>query len=233
MRQFAIGDGIFHENAPELQSALQHAYGQRLRPHCMCREPAVPMYIARADDQYLIKRMPLSGRDHHPACRSYEPPYELSGLGSLIGNAIKIDEATGTALLKLDFSLTKQGNREAPASPATTSEAVRSEPKKLSLRAVLHYLWDVGELTEWTPLWAGKRGWGRVRGSLMNAATQMTVRGGPLSDILFVPEPFHQDDREGIAARRATALANAQASGPGPRKLDDSGGGSEGVLGRA
>jgi len=219
MRQLAIGDRTFEEDTAELQSVLQDAYERKLRPHCRCREPSVPMYIARLDGQYLIKRMPLSGRDHDPACPSYEPPYELSGLGPLIGNAIQIDEASGSAVLKLDFSLSKRGAGTAPASPGETSGTVRNETKKLSLRGMLHYLWDVGELTEWTSLWAEKRGWGRVRSSLMNAARQMTVRGGPLSDILFVPEVFRQDDKDGISARRATALAGAQAAGSGPRKL--------------
>ncbi|WP_349436795.1 DUF1173 domain-containing protein [Pararhizobium sp. A13] len=219
MRQLALGDRTFEEDTAELQSVLLEAYKRKLRLHCRCREPSVPMYIARVDGQFLIKRMPLSGRDHDPGCPSYEPPYELSGLGPLIGNAIRIDEASGSAVLKLDFSLSKRGARTAPASPGEALETVRNETKKLSLRGMLHYLWDVGELTEWTSLWAGKRGWGRVRSSLMNAARQMTVRGRPLSDILFVPEVFRQDDKDGIAARRAAALAGAQASGSGPRKL--------------
>lgn len=177
------------------------------------------MYIARVDDLYVVKRMPLSGRDHDPACPSYEPPYELSGLGSLIGNAIQID-ASGKAALQLDFPLTKKGARSAPAPSMEASEpALRNETKKLSLRAVLHYLWEAGELTKWRSSWTGKRGWGRVRASLINAASEMTARGGPLCDILFVPEVFHQEDREGIASRRAAALTAAHASGPGPRKL--------------
>ncbi len=219
MRRFTIGDRTFDEDMSGLQSALQDAVERRLRPHCRCREPSVPMYIARLDGQYLIKRMPLSGRDHDPACPSYEPPYELSGLGPLIGNAIQIDDASGSTVLKLDFSLSKRGVRTAPAFQGEASDTVRNETKKLSLRGMLHYMWDVGELTEWTSLWAGKRGWGRVRSSLMHAARQMTVRGGPLSDILFVPEVFRQEDRDGIAARRTATLAGAQASGSGPRKL--------------
>ncbi|QKK20255.1 DUF1173 domain-containing protein [Rhizobium indicum] len=219
MRQFLIGEQAFDEDAPELPARLERAYAQKLRPLCQCKEPPLPMYIARVDDLYVIKRMPLSGRDHAPTCPSYEPPYELSGLGSLIGNAIQID-ASGKAALKLDFPLTKKGARGAHASSAELSEpALRNESKKLSLRAVLHYLWEAGELTEWRSSWTGKRGWGRVQSSLMNAASQMTARGGPLSDILFVPEVFHQEDREGIAARRAAALAPAHASGPGQRKL--------------
>ncbi|QRG06860.1 DUF1173 domain-containing protein [Xanthobacter dioxanivorans] len=219
MRRFRIGEWAFDEGAPELQSALEQAYERKQRPLCLCRETPTAMYIARSDGQFLVKRMPLTGRDHDPSCPSYEPPYELSGLGPLIGNAIQIDEATGTAVLKLDFSLTKRGSRSAPASPSETSDTVRNEARKLSLRAVLHYLWDAAELTEWTSLWAGKRGWGKVRASVMNAAREMSVRGGPLSDILFVPEVFHADDKAAIAARRSRALSGAQAPGNGPQKL--------------
>ncbi len=84
---------------------------------------------------------------------------------------------------------------------------------------MLHYLWEAGEITEWRSVWAGKRGWSRVRNSLLNAASQMTARGGPLSEMLFVPEVFHPEDKDGIAARRAVALKGIQATGPGPRKL--------------
>ncbi|MBX5180272.1 DUF1173 domain-containing protein [Rhizobium lentis] len=219
MRQFVIGNQALKESSPEFQSELARAYEQKLRPLCRCREPPVPMYIARMDGQFLVKRMPLSGRQHDPVCPSYDPPYELSGLGPLIGSAIQIDAATGAAMLKLDFSLSKRANRSNSSASSEPTETVRSQPKKLSLRAMLHYLWDTAELTEWTSLWAGRRGWARVRSSLMNAARQMIVRGGPLSDILFIPEVYHQDDKEGISARRAATLAGAKANGPGPRKL--------------
>jgi hypothetical protein len=219
VRTFTIGDKVLSENSPEFRALLPHAYEERLRPMCMCKQPAVAMYIARLDDQYVVKRMPLSGREHDPACPSYEPPYELSGLGSLIGSAIQID-ASGKADLKLDFSLTKRGPRAAASTPTEQSEpGIRSEARKLSLKAVLHYLWEAGELTEWRSVWAGRRGWGRVRTSLINAASQMTARGGPLSDMLYVPEVYQTEDKDGIAARRATALKGVQATGSGPRKL--------------
>lgn len=219
MRKFAIGDHVIEETEPEWQVFLAQAYEQRLRPMCMCKNPSVPMYIARVEDQYLIKRMPLSGRDHDPACPSFEPPYELSGLGPLIGNAIQVD-ASGKTDLKLDFSLTKRGPRAAPGAPAESSEAgIRSEARKLSLRAMLHYLWEAGELTEWRSTWKGRRGWGRVRSSLINAASQMSARGAPLIDVLYVPEVFQPEDKDGIAARRAAALKGVQATKSGPRKL--------------
>lgn len=219
MRTFMIGDQAFSENSPEFRALLPRAYEERLRPMCMCRQPAVAMYIARLDDQHVVKRMPLSGREHDPACPSYEPPYELSGLGPLIGSAIQID-ASGKADLKLDFSLAKRGPRAAAGTPTEQSEpGIRSEPRKLSLKAMLHYLWEAGELTEWRSVWAGRRGWRRVRTSLINAASQMTARGGPLSDMLYVPEVYQTDDKDGIAARRASTLKGVQATGSGPRKL--------------
>ena len=33
----------------------------KLRPLCLCRSPGVPMYVARIGDQFVVKRMPLSG----------------------------------------------------------------------------------------------------------------------------------------------------------------------------
>lgn len=219
MRRFLIGGSSFEEDSSELQALLPRAYELKLRPHCQCKEPPVPMYIARFDGQHLVKRMPLSGRDHDPTCPSFEPPYELSGLGPLIGSAIQL-EVNGKTALKLDFPMTKRGPHAAASSPAESSEpAIRNETKKLSLRALLHYLWEMGELTEWRSSWAGKRGWGRVRTRLMDAASQMTARGRQLSEVLFVPEVFHQDRKEGIAARRADVLEGARTSGTGARKL--------------
>lgn len=178
------------------------------------------MYVARIGEQLVVKRMPLSGGAHDPQCESYEPPYELTGLGPLIGSAIQVDAATGSAALKLDFSMTKRASRAVPVTgTAQRPETVRNEPRKLSLRALLHYLWHEGGLTEWTSLWSGKRHWWHVRSHLVEAARTMTVRGEPLVDRLFVPEPFRADDRQAIEQRRAAALAELHRSVPGARRL--------------
>ncbi len=219
MRRYRI-DGIeFAEDSPELGNALADAFARKLRPLCLCRPNGVAMYIARFDGQHLVKRMPFSGPGHDPSCGAYQPPYELSGLGPLIGDAIRIDEEKGVAVLRLDFPLAKTGSRPAPTAEASTSDTVKNVSKRLSLRALLHYLWQEGELTEWTAAWAGKRGWGRVRASLVDAARRMTVSSGSLSEMLFVPEVFHPEEKSAIAARRATTLAALANSGTGKRKL--------------
>jgi hypothetical protein len=177
------------------------------------------MYIARIGEQSVIKRMPLTGGDHDARCPSHEPPYELSGLGPLIGSAIQIDTANGTAALKLDFSLTKRGSLVAAAETQTSEDSVKNEVKRLSLRAVLHYLWHHSGLTEWTAHWAGKRHWFQVHAHLVDAARKMTVKGGNLAERLFVPETFRLGDKPAIEQRRAEALSALQPPNSGSRNL--------------
>jgi hypothetical protein len=47
----------------------------------------------------------------------------------------------------------------------------------------------------------------------------MMVKGGPLSEILFVPEPFRAADKAAIEQRRTAALVPALPPKSGPRKL--------------
>ncbi|MBB6414082.1 DUF1173 domain-containing protein [Mesorhizobium sangaii] len=219
MRRFRIADQVIEESASDLQVVLADAYQRKSRPLCLCKEPGVAMYIAQVGDQYIVKRMPLSGDGHDPSCSAYEAPDELSGLGMLMGSAIQVDSESGMAALKLDFSLSKVGARSASPVDAGGSDSVVGDTKKLSLRSLLHYLWHEAELTVWTSRWAGKRHWWNIRRHLVEAAGQMTVRGGPLSKILFVPEPFRSADKTVIEQRRAEALASALPPKSGPRKL--------------
>ncbi|MBP1848275.1 hypothetical protein J2046_006566 [Rhizobium petrolearium] len=217
-RCFLIGGVSCDEGAEDLQERLAQAYRDKLRPLCLCREPGLAMYVAKIGDQFVLKRMPLSGAEHDPSCPSYEPPYDLSGLGALIGSAIKLDRG-GTAALKLDFALSKRGPRGKPASEGTVPDSVENDSKRLSLRALLHLLWHESGLTEWTAHWAGKRHWWQVYHHLVEAARTMSVRGEALSKRLFVPEPFRTEDKPAIEQRRAQALNGLSVSDGGPRKL--------------
>jgi hypothetical protein len=219
VRRFRIGGSLYGEDAPELQEAVAAAYERRERPLCMCRGDGLPMYIARMGSLYAIKRMPLSGGEHDPSCASYESPYELSGLGALMGSAIQLDPQSGMAALKLEFSLSKTGSRAAPVPNGEVASSVSGDARKLSLRALLHYLWHEAELTEWTSRWKGKRHWWNVQWHLREAARQMIVKGRPLAETLYVPEAFRAEQKEAIERRRAEALTPLASSGPGPRKL--------------
>lgn len=217
MRRFRLGDRVIEETAHDLQDVLANAYRHRIRPLCMCKEPGLAMYIAQVGDQFIVKRMPLSGSEHDAVCPTYDAPDELSGLGVLLGSAIQVDPESGLSALKVGFSLTKVGARATSVAGAMSADS--GDTKKLSLRSLLHYLWHQAELTAWTSRWAGKRHWWNIRWHLLEAAQQMTLKGGMLSDVLFVPEPFRAADKAAIEQRRAVALAPALPPRSGPRKL--------------
>lgn len=193
--------------------AVVQAHERRLRPRCLCKPPGLEMYVARLAGPhggYIIKRMPETGHLHRTDCPSYEPPPDASGLGQVLGTAIVEDLATGLTTLKLDFPLTRMpGRSRLPPSAASHGDSARSPGTRLSLRALLHYLWDQAGLTRWHPGFAGKRNWGTVRRHLLQAAAHMLARGEPLAQRLFVPEVFSVEHREAIHARRMAQWAQA------------------------
>lgn len=177
------------------------------------------MYVARLGDGYIVKRMPGTGCDHAPNCPSYEPPAELSGLGQVLGSAITEDSDTGKTTLKLDFPLTRRPGRSEQPPSGDDSISVATDGTKLSLRGLLHYLWDQSELTHWQPGFAGRRTWATVRRHLLQAAQGKTAGGHPLQDRLYIPETFTVEQRDQINARRLSQWKVAIPQSGGYRKL--------------
>jgi len=207
-RRFEVGARGFADAVAEAHTAQQ-------RPRCMCLVEGVEMYVARLGDGYIVKRMPDTGSHHAPDCPSYEPPAELSGLGQVLGSAITEDPATGETTLRLDFPLTTMPGRSTIPPAGGEGDSVSSSGTKLSLRGLLHYLWDQAELTRWHPGFAGKRTWATVRRHLLHAAEQKLARGDALRSRLYVPEPFSIEERDAINTRR---LAQWQSAVPAPGK---------------
>lgn len=202
---YDIGGQRWVKDAPGFAEAIADAYTARQRPRCLCVPQGVEMYVAHLAGPhwgYIVKRMPDTGCRHATGCPSYEPPADLSGLGQVLGTAITEDPATGQTSLRLGFSLTKLSGRSQMLPAGSESESVSTDGTKLSLRGLLHYLWDQAELTRWHPGFAGKRTWATVRRHLLQAADHKLARADALRARLYVPEPFSIDERDAINARR-------------------------------
>ena len=219
MADFLIGERIFASGDAALQRTLAEIYASKDRPLCMCRQPGVPMCLARVAQQYVIKRMPDTGLSHAPGCESYEPPAELSGLGELLGHAIIQDHEHGTTLLKLDFSLSKSSGRAAPAASEVPADSVKSDGAKLTLLSVLHFLWVEAGLNRWTPKMLDRRNWFVIYKFLLEAAQGKVIKGQALQSILYVPEPFYPDRKDHIAQKRSSHLGTLRPQEKGARKL--------------
>ena len=212
---YEIAGQRFEVGARGFADAVAEAHAAHQRPRCMCLVEGVEMYVARLGDGYIVKRMPDTGSHHAPDCPSYEPPAEFSGLGQVLGSAITEDPATGETTLKLDFPLTKMPGRSTIPPTGGEGDSVSSTGTKLSLRGLLHYLWDQAELTRWHPGFAGKRTWATVRRHVLHAAEQKRAGGAALGARLYVPEPFSIEERDAINARR---LGQWQSAVPTPGK---------------
>ena len=180
--------------------AAAHAAGHR--PLCLCTGRRLEMYVARLGETFIVKRMPNTGSHHAPDCPSYEPPADMSGLGQVLGSAIREDPVTGLVSLRLGFPMSKASGRSTCPTVSGEESRVASDGTKLSLRGLLHYLWDQAELTKWQPGFAGKRSWATVRKHVLQAAENKVTRGEALRSRLYVPEVFVVERREEINSRR-------------------------------
>lgn len=199
---FCIDGLIIERTSEEFSRTLAMAHKGHLRPLCMCQIPGVPMYVARiSEDRYALKRMPNSAQQHHPECESYEIPSVLSGRGLVQRGAIAEDEETGTTKIRLDIILNKRSAGSPPVAESTEKGVVVSEPAKLTLRSLLHYLYEEAGLSKWSPRMAGKRNWYIVRKYLLDSAQNVLLGHHKLTERLLIPETFSLDRKDEIAAR--------------------------------
>lgn len=201
------------------QKRLERMYATKQRPVCRCQDPGIEMYIAKVGETYIVKRMPNTGPFHAPDCESYEPPPELSGLGDVLGNAIKEDSESGVTELRFEFSLSKIPGRAPIMQEGGDMGTIKSNNARLSLLSTLHYLWEDAGFNRWTPSMTDKRRWFVVRKHLLMAAETKHVKGAPLSDRLYIPESFDADNKSAIAQRRMALMAKLKNSPGGARQL--------------
>lgn len=207
-QRFFIKGRILSADDPGLQSALACVYDTPERPRCLCVQGGVDMYVAR-HRIFLVKRMPDSAQRHHPTCPSYEPEFAQSGLGALIGESV-IEHAPDSVELRVDFALTRAPRGSCP--PSMPSERlpltdVKAPRHRMTLRAVLHYLFERARLNHWVAAMDGKRNQGVIHKYLMEAAEHVVTKGVKLAERLYVPEPFSESAKTAIAERRRAKLA--------------------------
>ncbi|WP_295638381.1 DUF1173 family protein [uncultured Methylibium sp.] len=204
-RYFIKGQS-FAASDPRLQDALARVYESSERPRCMCVPGGVEMYVAK-HAEFVIKRMPDTGRRHHVTCQSFEPEPDTSGLGELLGEAI-VEHAPEQVEIRTAFPLARVAGRSMPCREATEDPAAVNAPRKrMSLRAVLHFLYDRAGFNRWYPAMDGRRSQAVIRRYLLAAAQGVTLKGGTLEERLFVPEQFRAAEADEIGERRRRRLS--------------------------
>jgi hypothetical protein len=193
---------------PDISKILAQAYEEfkakgKLRPMCLCNgEPGLPMYIVKVSENFYLKRMPNTGRDHAVGCGSWEMPDEFSGRTDVFGSGISYDGEN--MMLRLSFPLAKQGSRVAPEPNPNSSDdklSVNNGGKRLSLQGLLHMLWEEAGLNKWQGA-EPNRTWEYVFQNLNMAVDGKVVKQHPLGRFLYIPQPFNKEKIEELEGDR-------------------------------
>lgn len=207
-QRFLVKGRTYASSDPELQAALARVYDTPERPRCMCVRGGMEMYVAK-HRRYVVKRMPDSGHEHHATCASYEPELGQSGLGELVGESI-IEHSPESVELRVDFPLARVPGRSMVRSAAQEPAEINAPRHRMSLRAVMHFLFERAGFNRWYPAMEGKRTQAVMHKYLLEAADGVQTKGVTLSERLYVPEQFHEQHKTEIAERRRSKLAVLQ-----------------------
>lgn len=221
MTSYLIDECEFTSSDIEFEKKLSEAHARKERPLCLCRLDGVEMYVAKLNDTFFLKRMPGTGMNHDFRCHSFEPPAELSGLGQVSGSAIKEEGDNDSTKIKIDFSLSRMDGRKAPVIGEGEKKPgdVTSDTNKLTMRGLLHYLYEQSGLNRHESDSKQKRNWFQIRKALLQSASNKLINGNPLSELLFIPETFFLDRKEEIKANRKKAINGAVYKGTGKRNM--------------
>lgn len=204
-QRFAILGRVWSADDPQFQELLARVHDTAERPRCLCVPGGVEMYVAQ-HRQLVVKRMPQTGSRHHPGCSSYELPTQESGLGELLGDAV-VESETGGVSLRVDFPWIRTGRGGAGRGEPAPRADVAVERRRMSLRALMHFLFERAGFNRWSPAMEGKRNQAVLHKYLMEAASDISVKGENLAGRLYVPEPFNEATRGETAERRKRKLA--------------------------
>src|SRR5207302_3256794 len=133
-------------------------------------------------------------------CPSYEPEIGQSGLGELIGESI-IERSPDSIELRVAFALSRLPGRTCVREVVQESADINAPRHRMSLRAVMHFLFERAGFNRWYPAMEGKRTQAVLHKYLLEAADGIQMKGVTLSERLYVAEQFHEEQKNEIAER--------------------------------
>ncbi|WP_081858518.1 DUF1173 family protein [Pseudorhizobium pelagicum] len=219
VRHLQIEADIVAEDDGRFVGRLADAYALRRRPLCLCRPMGVPMYVARIGRGFIVKRMPRTGKDHHPHCPSFESADTLFRPGTALRLPVGSKTSGRPTAIDVKVRFSRGPIATSAGAIAHRHDCRTNSGMRLSLLALLHLLWQASGLVEWTGHWIGKRRWWHVHRYLVEATRRVSIEGEMLSERVLIPEPFKVEDKTAIKARRSGTIARLLRDGSKQRML--------------
>jgi hypothetical protein len=121
-----------------------------------------------------------------------------------------IERSADCVELHVDFPLARAPGRAIARSAPQGLAEISATRHRMSLRAVMHFLFERAGFNRWTPAMQGKRTQAVLHRYLLEAAEGVETKGVRLLERLYVPEQFRQEQKIEIAERRRDKLAILQ-----------------------
>ena len=121
-----------------------------------------------------------------------------------------IDRSPELVELRVDFPFARVPGRTVGRGERREPAEVCAPRHRMSLRAVMHFLFERAGMNRWYPAMEGKRNQGVLHKYLTEAAEEVMTKGLRLSERLYVPEPFSEATKSEAAERRRSKLAVLQ-----------------------
>ena len=186
------------ENPEAAQRILRKHKGTH--PICLCNaRQGVPLYIALKQDYYL-SRMPGTADRHATDCPFFDAPLASSGLAHYSKRALRENGDDSIGIL-LDPPIGEGAH--GAARNENDDGGLRA---RVSLRGLLDLLWQRAGFNQWHPNMAGRRTYAALRKYLLTAGAGVQVKQHPLTDYLYIPEPYVEAQRADIEQRTQAHL---------------------------
>lgn len=197
-----VSRGMADSDSAQWQRLLQTAYVARNPPECLCVAPAIPMYIARLGDTYVLKRRPKTGHLHHGECESHggisKAANDLYTQEAIVERPDgKVNHSLSVPLSTIEHMDASVSLDEAAAPPRP--ERTTTKRPSMTLRGFLNLLWEEAGLASWAPGMMGKRTVTRVYWRLANELADRLIAGEDAQQRVFIPSGHISDQAEKAA----------------------------------
>lgn len=163
---------------------LGHAYC-----HCNAGGQALKLVIRERNGNCLLAVWPEDGPNHHRDCPFHRASDALSGVRGYRKDALEetvdgFNIKPGIALSRRRDELRQGMDDRCP--PATEVRVTRA---RMSLLAIMHYLWEQADQNRWHRGW--KRDYGRLHWSLRQVIEHGRMGRHQLGDLVYIPPRFN------------------------------------------
>lgn len=197
------------ENPARYSKVLKLAHAARKHATCNCN-PDLRIKLCFMAGLPYFALWPKEGKRHHQDCLFHRDEIDAA-LGAAAARAAIVENDDGIVKIAPAFHLARKLKSATKSSTPTGSPGQVIQQRRARLLNILRFLWDRADLARWEGGWT--RNYYMVHRCIIYAAQDCVVGKQSLSELLYMPPPYKESEREQIN-EAMTAFLTSLASAP-------------------